>query len=105
LINVDHVHAEATEARVASGSDSVRGQSLAARVGHTEAHFRRKHDFIAVPGQPRCESALGLSIAVDVGGVDERAAGFEESVQHPVGLLGRGRSAHQHRAQAKPANG
>ena len=55
---------------------AVRGQSLAARVGHSEAHLRRKHDFTAVPGQPRCESALGLSIAVDVRGVDERAADF-----------------------------
>ena len=104
LIEVDYVHAETTEARVAGSSDSIRVQPLAFRVGNREAHLRRKHDVISAPGQPRCKRALRLSIAVDVSSVNERAAGFEESVQHKMGLLGRGRSAHQHRAQAKSAN-
>jgi hypothetical protein len=88
LIKVDHVEAESTEARVAGGSNSVRVQSLAARIRDSETHLRCNHDLIAVSGQPRCESALGLSIAVDVGGVDERAAGFDRSSIRWASLAG-----------------
>jgi hypothetical protein len=76
LIEIDHVHAEATEARIASGSDSIWVQSLASRVRHREAHLRRKHDFNAVTGEPWCQSAdfiAGRPRSMN-------AAGFEESV-------------------------
>ena len=105
LVEVDFFHTEPAQTRVAGSSDPVRGQSLAAWVGDGEAHLRREYDPFAVPDQPRREGPLGLTVAVNIGGVDERAAGAEEAIQHLVGLAGGGCATHQHRAQAEPADG
>src|SRR5688500_18429188 len=57
-----------------------------------------------MPLQPGRERPLGLAVAVDVRGVDERAARLEEAVEHPLRLLLRRLAAHQHRAEGEAAD-
>jgi hypothetical protein len=105
LVEVDHVDAEPLQAGVAGRADAVGRQALAGRVGDLHAHLRGDHDLVAVVREPGRERALGLSVAVDVGGVEEGPARLEVAVEHPVGLVARGLAAHQHRAEGDPADG
>ena len=87
LVEVDLVDAEPAQAGVAGGADAVGREPLAAGVGDREAHLGGEHDLVAVVGEPRRERLLRAAVVVGVGGVDEVAAGVEEAVEHPVGLV------------------
>jgi serine/threonine-protein kinase len=104
LVEVDRVDAHPAQAGVAGLDDPVRREPAAAGIGDGEAALRRQHDLVAVVRQPRRERLLGAAVGVDVGGVDEVAAGLEEAVEHPVRLVGGGLGAHQHRPDAQPAD-
>ena len=95
----------ALEAGVAGGPDAVRVKARAGRFGHLHADLGADHDLVAVLRQPRRQRPLRRAVAVHVGGVDERAAGIEEAVEDPVGFVDWCGPAHQHRAEAEPADG
>ena len=92
--------------RLASHAARMRSGAGPRRAGRTivKRTLVRDHDLVAVPRQPRREHALGLAVAVHVGGVDERAAGVEEAVEDPVRLVDRRLAAHQHRAEGEAAD-
>jgi hypothetical protein len=100
LVEVDHLDAEAPQRGVARRPHAVGRQSLPRRVGHLAADLRGDHDLVAPARQPRRERALGLAVAVHVGGVDECPARLHEAIEHPLRVL-RGRlAAHMHGPEA-----
>ena len=106
LVEVDHVDAHAPQARVAGLDDAVGRQALRRR-GRRPA----KRTFVASTTSSRWRASHGASVSseravdVHVGGVDEGPARLEEAVEHAVGLVARRLAAHQHRAEAQPADG
>jgi hypothetical protein len=93
LVQVDDVHAEAPQAGFAGRRHLVRGQAIDTGA---EPHLGRERHPVPVACQPRREGAFGLAVAVDVGGIDERAVGVEEPVEHPVCLVRGCHAAHVH---------
>ena len=89
LVEVDHVDPEPPQRGVAGRADAVRRQPLTAGVRDREAHL------VATTTSSRCRASHGasvrseLAVAVDVGGVDQRAARLQEAVEHAVGLVHR----------------
>ena len=99
LVEVDVVDPEAAQARVAGGADPVRLQPGPAGVADGHADLRGQDHLVAAALQPGRERPLAEAVAVDVGGVDQRPAGIDEGVQHPVRVVLRGLAAHEHGAE------
>jgi hypothetical protein len=105
LVEVDHLRAEPAQARIACRADAVGGEARPAGLRDLEAHLRGEDDVVAMSGQPRGQRALGPAVLVDVGRVDEVAAGREEAIEDALGLVARGLAAHEHGAERQPADG
>ena len=68
---------------------------------HREPGLRREHDLVALARDRAAGDLLGHALAVDVGGVDEVAAGVDEAVDDLLARRLVGLVAEGHRAEAE----
>jgi hypothetical protein len=105
LVEIDHIDAEPPQARVARRADAVRRQAHAPGVGDLEAHLRGHHDLGSVTREPGRQDALRAAVLVDVGRVDQVAAGRQIAVEDALRLVRWRLAAHQHRTERQAADG
>jgi hypothetical protein len=104
LVQVDGLDAEAAQRRVERLLQvPPRQAEVVGPVAHREPALGGEHDAVPYVGGPRREPAaddlLGPAAAVDVGRVDEVAAGLDERVELRVRARLVGLRAERHRAQ------
>ncbi len=110
LIEVDIVGPEPLQAGVDLGENMLAAEPEAVRpscrgIVGAEAHLGRDHQVVAaLAREPAAEDLLRSAEAVDIGGVDEIAAGLDETVEHFPAERLVGLAAEGHGAQAKLAD-
>ena len=107
LPQVDVVEAEPLERGVERGQQVAAGGAAAHRPGRGAADGLGRDQHVVARddvGEQAAEGALALAVAVDVGGVDQRAAGVDEGRELHGGLVLVGVAAPGHGAQRQPGH-
>src|SRR3712207_3059928 len=102
LVEIYKIRAEAPQAVLAALDDVLAGEAHVVRaLAHREADLRGQDDVVAHPFYRAARDLLRDPVRVDVGGVDEVAAGTQEIGDEPLGSLLVGLPAERHAAEAQ----